>query len=233
MRRIVAFFLCLCMLPISVRAREEKYVALTFDDGPSGRYTRHLLEGLRERDVKATFFLCGYRIAQYPELTRQLYAEGHEIGYHGYSHRVMAQMSRRDIARELQDTQALLPENCTPQFLRPPEGKTSDALIQVARARQLAILSWSVDPQDWATRDAVAVESAVLRTVQDGDIILLHDMTDSSVQAALEIVDRLKEEGFRFVTVSQLAELRNVTVTPGRIYRCFPPRDKEKQSFSD
>ena len=233
MRRIVALILCFCLLPIQAQAREEKYVALTFDDGPSGRYTRHLLEGLRERDVNATFFLCGYRIAQYPELTRQLYAEGHEIGYHGYSHRVMAQMSRRDIARELQDTQALLPENCTPQFLRPPEGKTSDALIQVARARQLAILSWSVDPQDWATRDAIAVESAVLRTVQDGDIILLHDMTDSSVQAALEIVDRLKEEGFRFVTVSQLAELRNVTVTPSRIYRCFPPRDKEKQSFSD
>lgn len=227
MRRFFALLLCLSFLPLPARAEEEKYVALTFDDGPSGRYTRHLLEGLRERDVKATFFLCGYRIAQYPELTRQLYAEGHEIGYHGYSHQIMAQMSRRDIARELQDTQALLPENCTPQFLRPPEGKTSDALIQVAGARQLAILSWSVDPQDWATRDAVAVESAVLRTVQDGDIILLHDMTDSSVQAALEIVDRLKEDGFRFVTVSQLAELRNVTITPGRIYRRFPPQTKD------
>ena len=226
MRRIVALVLCFCLLPIRVHAREEKYVALTFDDGPSGRYTRHLLEGLRERDVKATFFLCGYRIAQYPELTRQLYAEGHEIGYHGYSHRVMTQMSRRDIARELQDTQALLPDNCTPQFLRPPEGKTSDALIQVAQARQLAILSWSVDPQDWATRDTMAVENAVLRTVQDGDIILLHDMTDSSVQAALDIVDRLKTEGFRLVTVSQMAELRNVTITPGRIYRCFPQKTK-------
>ena len=224
MRRIMALVLCFCLLPIQAQAREEKYVALTFDDGPSGRYTRHLLEGLRARDVKATFFLCGYRIAQYPELTRQLYAEGHEIGYHGYSHRVMAQLSRRDIARELQDTQALLPDNCAPQFLRPPEGKTSDALIQVAQARQLAILSWSVDPQDWATRDTMAVENAVLRTVQDGDIILLHDMTDSSVQAALDIVDRLKTEGFRFVTVSQMAELRNVTITPGRIYRCFPQK---------
>lgn len=227
MRRLVALILCFCLLPIQAQARSEKYVALTFDDGPSGRYTRHLLEGLRERDVKATFFLCGYRIAQYPELTRQLYAEGHEIGYHGYSHRVITQMSRRDIARELQDTQALLPENCNPQFLRPPEGKTSDALIQVAQARKFAVLSWSVDPQDWATRDAVAVESAVLRTVQDGDVILLHDMTDSSVQAALEIVDRLKEEGFRFVTVSQLAELRNVTIIPGRIYRCFPPKRED------
>lgn len=227
MRRIVALILCFCLLPLQVYAQEEKYVALTFDDGPSGRYTRHLLEGLRERDVKATFFLCGYRIAQYPELTRQLYDEGHEIGHHGYSHHVMTTMSRRDIARELQDTQALLPKNCNPQFLRPPEGKTSDGLIQVAQARQLAILSWSVDPQDWATRDVIAVESAVLKTVQDGDIILLHDMSDSSVQAALEIIDRLKEDGFRFVTVSQLADLRNVTITPGRIYRRFPPKQED------
>ena len=226
MRRIVAFFLCLCMLPIRAHAREEKYVALTFDDGPSGRYTRHLLEGLRERDVKATFFLCGYRIAQYPELTRQLYAEGHEIGYHGYSHRVMTQMSRRDIARELQDTQALLPETCNPQFLRPPEGKTSDALIQVAQARQLAILGWSVDPKDWATTETANVERAVLGSVEDGDIILLHDMTMSSVRAALSIVDTLREQGFRFVTVSELARLRETKIKPGVQYHKFPPNQE-------
>ena len=218
MRRIVALILCFCLLPIRAQAREEKYVALTFDDGPSGRYTRHLLEGLRERDVKATFFLCGYRIAQYPELTRQLHAEGHEIGYHGYSHQIMAQMSRRDIARELQDTQALLPETCAPQFLRPPEGKPSDALIQVARARQLAVLSWSVDPRDWATRDTLAVEREVLRQVKDGDVILLHDMSDSSVTAALEIVDRLQGEGFTFVTVSELIEARRGGIVAGKQY---------------
>ena len=224
MRRICALLLCLCLLPLPVRAAEEtKYVALTFDDGPSGRYTRQLLEGLRERDVKATFLLCGYRVQQYPQLTEQIFREGHEIGYHGYSHGNMKTMSRRDIARELQDTLALLPEGCSPVFLRPPGGACSDAVIQVAKARQVAILSWSVDPRDWATRDTVAVESAVLSSVRDGDIILLHDMSDSSVRAALDIIDALQRQGFRFVTVSELADLRDVAITPGQVYRHFPP----------
>ena len=223
MRRMIALILCFSLLPLRVEATQvDKYVALTFDDGPSGRYTRQLLEGLRERDAKATFLLCGYRIAQFPGLTEQIFREGHEIGYHGYSHSSMKAMSRRDIARELADTQALLPQGCKPKFLRPPGGEGGDSLRQVAEARQLAILSWSVDPRDWATRDALAVESSVLRTVRDGDIILLHDMTDSSVRAALEIVDRLKEQGFRFVTVSELAMLRDVAITPGSTYTCFP-----------
>ena len=225
MRRIAALLLCLCLLPVRAEAAPAaKYVALTFDDGPSGRYTRHLLEGLREREVKATFLLCGYRIAQFPELTRRIYEQGHEIGHHGYSHASMKTMSRRDIAREIQETEAILPEGCQPVFLRPPGGEVSDGVFQVAQARQLAILRWSVDPRDWETRDALAVESAVLETVGDGDIILLHDMTDSSVRAALEIIDRLKEQGFRFVTVSELAELRDVRLQPGKIYTCFPQK---------
>ncbi len=223
MRRIFALILCLSLLPLPVLAEENTpYVALTFDDGPSGRYTRHLLEGLDKREVKATFLLCGYRIAQDPRLTEQIWQEGHEIGFHGYSHSSMKRMSRRDIARELQDTQALLPEGCVPLFFRPPGGETSDAIRQVAQARQLAILSWSVDPRDWATPNAAAVESAVLGKVRDGDIILLHDMTDSSVEAALEIVDQLKEQGFQFVTVSELAAIRDVRIVPGTVYSRFP-----------
>ena len=222
MRRIVALVLCLCLLPIRAQAREEKYVALTFDDGPSGKYTRALLDGLYDRGAKATFLLCGYRMEQYPQLTEQIFLSGHEIGYHGYSHRPMNTMSRRDIAEELERSQSLLPETCAPVFLRPPGGQSSDAVAQVAKARQLAILGWSVDPRDWETRSAAAVESAVLETVRDGDIILLHDMTDSSVRAALGIVDQLKQQGFRFVTVSQLARLRNIRILPGQTYRCFP-----------
>ena len=86
MRKFLALVLCLTLLPLKAGAAEFKYVALTFDDGPSGRYTRQLLEGLRERSAKATFLLCGYRIVQYPELTEQIFREGHEIGIHGFSH---------------------------------------------------------------------------------------------------------------------------------------------------
>lgn len=223
MRRILSLILCLSLLPIPARAAQSKYVALTFDDGPSGRYTRQLLEGLRERSVQATFLLCGYRMAQYPQLTEQIWQEGHEIGFHGYSHATMKDMSRRDIAREIEASQALLPQGCTPVFLRPPGGLTSDAVRQVAQARQLAILSWSVDPRDWEVHDATLIEKAVVDKVKDGDIILLHDMSDSSVRAALEIIDILSSRGFRFVTVSQLARLRKETIQPGKSYRRFPP----------
>lgn len=229
MRRIFLCLLCLSLVALPVKgAGDVKYVALTFDDGPSGRFTRQLLKGLAARDVQATFLLCGYRMEQYPELTEQIHAAGHEIGCHGYSHSNMQPMSRRDIAGEIEKMQSLLPEGCAMAFLRPPGGCCSDNVRQVAKARGLAILSWSVDPRDWATRDTWAIEKTVLERVKDGDVILLHDMTDSSVKAALDIVDNLKARGFRFVTASRLAALHGRTLTPGKSYSSFPPRDTEK-----
>lgn len=224
MRRILACIFILLVLPVLPvqAAPAEKYVALTFDDGPSGRFTRRLLEGLYEREAKATFFLCGYRVQQYPDLTARIYQEGHEIGLHGFTHNSMASMSRREIAKELIDSQALLPEGCQPVLLRPPGGKCTDGVRQVAQARGLAILGWSVDPRDWAAEDTAAIEKQILRQVKDGDIILLHDMTASSVQAALDIVDALDKQGYRFVTVSELRKIREKKLTPGEIYTRFP-----------
>lgn len=228
MRRITALLLSLTFLALPVRAaHDSKYVALTFDDGPSGKYTQALLDGLYDRGVSATFLLCGYRMEQYPDITQRIFEEGHEIGLHGYSHKNMLGLSRRDIAAEIMDSQALLPEGCKPAFLRPPGGCCSDAVRQVAEARGLAILSWSVDPRDWATKDRYSIEKAVLGQIQDGDIVLLHDMSESSVQAALDIVDALLEEDFEFITVSELARLRAPKLKPGQVYKKFP-REAEK-----
>ena len=226
MRRIVALVLCLSFLVLPVQAQEAKYVALTFDDGPSGKYTRQLLDGLYDRGVQATFLLCGYRMRDYPDLTRRIYDEGHEIGYHGFTHKNMKTMSRREIAQELTDSQALLPEGCRPVFLRPPGGCCSDAVRQVADARNLAILNWSVDPRDWATHDTAAVERSVLKNIKDGDIVLLHDMSASSVQAALDIIDVLLEQEYEIVTVSCLARLREAKLKPGQTYSRFPKATK-------
>ena len=222
MRKCLAIFLSLSLLILPAEAKETKYVALTFDDGPSGKYTRKLLDGLYDRGVQATFLLCGYRMKDYPDLTRRIWEEGHEIGYHGFTHKNMKQMSRRDIAGELEESQALLPEGCQPVFLRPPGGCCSDAVRQVAEVRNLAILGWSVDPRDWATHDTASVERFVLKNVKDGDIVLLHDMSDSSVQAALDIVDVLLDQDYEIVTVSRLVRIRGVKLRPGRAYICFP-----------
>ena len=221
MRKYLSIFLSLSLLIIPVRAEAPKYVALTFDDGPSGKYTRKLLDGLYDRGVQATFLLCGYRMKDYPDLTRRIWEEGHAIGYHGFTHKNMQQMSRRDIAKELEDSGALLPEGCQPVFLRPPGGCCSDAVRQVAQVRNLAILGWSVDPRDWATHDTASIERFVLKNVKDGDIVLLHDMSDSSVKAALDIVDVLLEKDYEIVTVSRLVRIRGVKLKPGRMYNRF------------
>ena len=224
MRKI---FLILCLtllLPLQASAAgTPKYIALTFDDGPSGLHTRALLAGLAVRDAKATFFLCGYRAEQYPELAEKIWKEGHEIGIHGYSHNSMMPMSRREIASEIDRTKALLPERCPVSLLRPPGGCCSDGVNQVAGAMGLAVIDWSVDPKDWATQDTAAVGRSVLDQVRDGDIILMHDMSASSVNAALNIVDILTNRGFTFVTVSELARIRDVRLIPGAHYRRFAP----------
>ena len=225
MKRLILFLLCLSLLSLPARASEPKYVALTFDDGPSGRHTKTLLDGLEARNVKATFLLCGYRMAQFPELTQRIFNEGHEIGFHGYSHGNMKEMSRRIIAAEIFDCAQLLPEDCDPVFLRPPGGCCSDGVRQVAQARNLAILGWSVDPRDWATTDTISIERTVMKNIQDGDIVLLHDMSASSVRAALDIIDSLQKEDFRFVTVSELARIRGVKLQPGTTYKSFPPEN--------
>ena len=230
MKRFIALLICFCLLCIPVSAAEnDKLVTLTFDDGPSGRYTRKLLEGLEERGARATFLLCGYRMEQYTELTKRIVEEGHEIGLHGYSHKPMQDMCQRDTVQEIKKAMALLPDGCEVSFLRPPGGLCSNCVQTVAQEFGLSILHWSVDPKDWAIHDAKAIEKEVISHVRDGDVILLHDMSDSSVEAALKIVDELQEQGFRFVTASELARARNITLVPGIKYTRFYEADQERK----
>ena len=117
MRRILCILLCMVLIILPVSAEEEtKYVALTFDDGPSGRFTRRLLEGLEQREVKATFFLCGYRLADYKSLAKKIYEQGHEIGLHGYSHENLGKMTAAQIRKELKNARKEL-ENPVYRFI--------------------------------------------------------------------------------------------------------------------
>ena len=228
MRRVLTILLCLILVCIPARAAaQEELVALTFDDGPSGRFTRRLLDGLARRDAKATFLLCGYRLEQYPNLAEDIAAMGHEVGVHGYSHRSMCAMTRKELSDEIRKTLPLLPAEGI-VFLRPPGGLCDDRVQDVAKEFDLAILQWSVDPKDWAIDDAVEIARRVLSRVRDGDVILLHDMSDSSVDAALMIVDALQKRGFRFVTASQLARERGCALSPGKVYSAFYPQDPKE-----
>lgn len=222
MRKLLTILLCLCLICPGARAAEAgtKYVALTFDGAPSGRYTRRLLEGLEKQGAKATFLVCGFRLEQFPELARAMVDGGHEIGLQSYGSAPMAGMSRRHIAQALADTQALLPKGTEVRFLRPPEDCCTDAVRQVAEVTNLAILGWSVAPESWT-----AGAGGIVGTVSDGDVILIRHMSDETVDAAISLVDQLQKQGYQFVTVSELAKLRRVKVHPGKSYTSFPPRN--------
>ncbi len=183
--------------------KEKPSIAITFDDGPSGRYTGRLLDGLKERNVKASFFLIGENAEENPELVERIYKEGHLIGNHTYSHVQMTHLSEEAAVREIERTDqvisAITGEHVA--YMRPPFGAWQRELE--VRMEVLPVL-WSVDPLDWTTENVDEIVSKVVTEVEEGDIILLHDCYASSVEAALRIVDILQKEGYEFVTVDRL-----------------------------
>ena len=194
----------------------EKYVALTFDDGPRRGTTERLLDGLKERGAKATFFLIGQQIEDNAALVARMAEEGHQIGNHTWSHQRLDGILPDEAAQEVVRTEAVLEAllGGGEYWLRPPYG-------QVAEGVELGVpmVKWCVDPRDWESRDAEKVTRAILDCVEPNSIILLHDIYSTSVDAALRVVDRLQEEGYWFVTVEELLWLNGVTPEAGRMYR--------------
>lgn len=197
---------------------EPRYLALTFDDGPRRDTTARLLDGLRERGASATFFLVGERLAGNEDLVERMIDEGHQVGNHTYDH---IRLDGSDTAGQLQDIQAAQEAIRTLTgeadcWLRPPYGLI-DPTVQ-ARVT-VPMVHWSVDPRDWESRNTKKIVEAVLAEVQPGDIILLHDIYPTSVEAALQIVDALTAEGYWFVTVEELLELNGIQPMAGTMYR--------------
>ena len=182
---------------------DEKKVALTFDDGPNADYTGKLLKGLKERGVCATFFLLGTEIEKYPELVKQIYEDGHLIGTHSYQHVNLCNLTDEAAVEQIVKTNTLLEEitGKVPLFIRPPFGCWKKDLDY--ETMMIEVL-WDIDPKDWCTDNMQVIVNRVLKEVEDGDIILLHDASQSSVEAALQIVDQLQREGYLFVTVEEL-----------------------------
>lgn len=222
MKRLLCVLLLGTLLTAQVYASDRpRYVALTFDDGPSGRFTARLLDGLAEREVHATFFLCGYRVELYAELAARIATEGHEIGSHGDAHRFFTQLSPAEVCTDLRAAEAKISEAAgqAPTLLRPPGGLYDMDVLR--RAVDLPVILWSVDPEDWNCFDSGVVTRRVVERTKSGDIILMHDLSDSSVDAALRIIDTLEAQGFEFVTVSELAYLSGTELQGGTAYHRF------------
>ena len=198
----------------------EKYVALTFDDGPRRGTTERLLDGLKERGAKATFFLIGQQVEANRDLVERMRAEGHQIGNHTWSHQRLDGILPDEAAQEVARTEAALEAllGGGEYWLRPPYG-------QVAEGVELGVpmVKWCVDPRDWESRDTKKVVEAIRENVGHNAIILLHDIYPTSVEAALQMVDALQAEGYWFVTVEELLLLNGVTPQPGVMYRSGNP----------
>lgn len=206
----------------------DKYIALTFDDGPTGNdngLTVELLDALKERGVHATFFLCGYRVKDYNSMMDRYLAEGHEVGNHTMDHEILTNLSS-GVYDQISSNNKLIKKYMgeRPTLLRPPGGAYNDEVKSIAKKLKQPIILWDLDTLDWKTRNAESVKNAILDSAEDGDIVLEHDLYDTTVEGVLDAIDELQDEGFVFVTVSELATIKGVELKPGHVYTDF--RDK-------
>ncbi|PWK77502.1 peptidoglycan/xylan/chitin deacetylase (PgdA/CDA1 family) [Lentzea atacamensis] len=189
----------------------EKVVALTFDDGPDPAGAQYVLDALAAEQVQATFFLMGRDLAKYPDLGRKIAAAGHEIGNHTYNHQRMVGVLPSTVVKEVEDTDAEIRKTGYQGDIhfRPPNGKKLFALPHYLSEHNRKTIMWDVEPDSAGTPTAQQIERETLDRTKPGSIILLHPMyvtRNDTRQALKPIIAKLKERGFRFVTVSALLD---------------------------
>lgn len=180
-----------------------KKVAITFDDGPHPRYTAQLLDGLKERGVKATFFVTGEHALLHPDVIERMKEEGHLIGNHTYSHMQLQKGKREEFKAELVKTNEVIRSITGEEvlYVRPPYGTWDKSFEE--ELNMFPVL-WTVDPKDWCSTDVANITYKIVSNVEENDIILMHDYYKTSVEAALQVVDELQKEGYEFVTVEEI-----------------------------
>ena len=188
----------------------DKMVALTFDDGPNGN-TDTLLDILKEEDVTATFFVVGRMVEKYPQLLEEIFNRGHEISNHTYSHPNLTMLSAREVIYELDKTRGLVREviGKDPHFFRPPGGRYNQRILKIAEAAGYTMVMWDIN-----TDDLISTPEKIYREIvnyaEDGDIVLLHNGTTSTIEIIGKVIDELRKKGFGFVTVSEILKRRNI-----------------------
>jgi len=197
----------------------QPMIALSFDDGP-GPGTMRLLEALQAYGARATFFMLGSRVNTYPDAVRKMVETGCELGNHTTNHQKLTDYAAEGIAMEINYTRDVINSivGQTPTMVRPPYGAVNEVVQSVAG---VPIMLWSIDTLDWQLKDAGLIRDYVLNNVKDGDIVLMHDIYESTIQAAIELIPLLQERGYQIVTVSEMAKARGIVLENGAKYYNF------------
>lgn len=201
----------------SVEGVPGKFLSITFDDGPHATLTPKLLDMLKERGIKATFFLVGKNVAEYPAIVKRMVAEGHEVANHSWSHPSLTKLGADGLRSQIEKTNAAIEAaaGVKPTLIRPPYGATSARLNKLfADDYGMTVAMWSVDPLDWKYRNAARVTEKILAGAAPGAVILVHDIHPSTVAAMPATLDGLKARGYEFVTMSDLIAMENSASRP-------------------
>jgi polysaccharide deacetylase family sporulation protein PdaB len=186
-------------------SKPTKKIALTFDDGPNREATPRILKILEKYDVKATFFVVGWRVYNFRDLILNMVQNGHEIGNHSYDHPYLNKLKDDEIKKQLQMTNTAIEKvaGIKVTLYRPPYASYDDRVLSIGSDLSMELALWTINPEDWRSPGKEIIISRILRDAQDGSIVLLHDKTQTA-EALPTLIESLKEQGFELVTVSEL-----------------------------
>jgi len=211
---------CECYECIHLPQERLPMVALTFDDGPS-RYTERILDTLETYGGRVTFCVLGNRVEDWQDTIRRAVCQGHEVIGHSWNHRNFARLDADQIAAQITDTSAAIQAvtgSPPPPIFRAPYGRLNTTVRNVSQELGYAILNWSIDPRDWETRNANSIYNYIMDNVQDGSIVVLHDIRPYTSDAMERVIPDLIERGFQLVTASELLEYFYGELVPGWEY---------------
>ncbi len=197
--------------------KDRKMVAITFDDGPHASNTEKILELLSKYNAHATFFMLGENANRYPDIVKKVYDGDNEIGVHTWSHKQLTKLSEQEIANEINTTADVI-EKITgkrPRLVRPPYGSINNT---VKSAVDNPFILWDIDSLDWQSRNPDKIVPLVVNDVQDGDIILLHDIHSTTVPAVERILEYLVNNDYQIITVSQMLEAKGYDTNTTRVF---------------
>lgn len=192
---------------------KDRFIALTFDDGPHHANTREILDILRRENAKGTFFVLGSRAETYPDIVARMAAEGHDVGNHTWEHRGLAKSGSAEALQSLRRTNELISgitgKPC--MIVRPPYGQTNQRVRSLIHGQGWHEIMWDSDSRDWENKNPDRILYRVMRSVSPGSIVLFHDIHPGAAQMLPTLIKAFKNNGYRFITISELIAITNAS----------------------